>query len=183
MLFNERNNNSMERRITKKCDAHFQEFKSDIKKWLDNSDFSKCHQYSEFLKYLYDHEGISLEKEDFQKRKRVKNMVPHFDRCVANRANGEQCTRRKQTNCDYCGTHIKGTPHGKISVDSVDVKPVTSKIEVFVQEIKGINYYIDKSGNVYCTEDIISNSKSPAIIAKYEKNINGEYYIPSLGLK
>lgn len=171
----------MERRINKKCENHIQEFKIDIKKWLDNSEFSKSSQYSEFLKYLYDYEGINLEKEDFQKRKRVKNMVPHFDRCVANRANGEQCTRRKQPDCDYCGTHIKGTPHGKISVDN-NVKPVISKIEVFVQEIKGINYYIDKNGNVYSTEDIISNSKNPSVVAKYEKRSNGDYYIPSLGL-
>jgi hypothetical protein len=172
----------MERRIVKKCEGHIQEFKTNIKDWLDNSEFSKNTQYSDFLKYLFDYEGISLEKEDFQKRKRVKNMVPHFDRCIANRANGEQCTRRKQNNYDYCGTHIKGTPHGKILVDNNDIKPVVSKIEVFVQEIKGINYYIDKNGNVYLTEDIVNNSKNPSIIAKYEKKTNGDYYIPSLGL-
>lgn len=172
----------MERRITKKCETHLQDFKSNIKKYLDNSEFSKNSQYSEFLKYLYDYEGINLEKEDFQKRKRVKNMVPHFDRCVANRANQEQCTRRKQPESEYCGTHIKGTPHGKISIDTNTNKPVISKIEVFVQEIKGINYYIDKACNVYSTEDIISNSKSPSIIAKYERNSNGDYFIPSLGL-
>lgn len=172
----------MERRITKKCDLHIQEFKSNVKKWLDISEFSKNTQYSEFLKYLYDYESISLEKEDFQKRKRVKNVVPHFDRCIANRANSEQCTRRKQPNCDYCGTHVKGTPHGNVSTDDNPVKTTTTKIEVFVQEIKGINYYIDKSGNVYSTEDIISNSKSPVIIAKYERHSGGEYYIPSLGL-
>lgn len=172
----------MERRISKKCDIHTQELKSNIKKWLDNSDFSKSNQYSEFLKYLFDYESINFEKEDFQKRKRVKNIVPHFDRCIANRANGEQCTRRKQPNFDYCGTHIKGTPHGNVSIDSNSVNTTTSKIEVFVQEIKGINYYIDKTGNVYSTEDIISNYKSPSIIARYEKKSNGEYYIPSLGL-
>jgi len=171
----------MERRIGKKCDNHIQEFKTDIKNWLDKSDFCKSSQYSDFLKFIYDYEGISLGKEDFQKRKRVKNMVPHFDRCIANRANGEQCTRRKQTDSDFCGTHIKGTPHGKVSIDD-NVKPVISKIEVFVQEIKGINYYIDKNGNVYSTEDIISNSKNPSIVAKYEKKSNGDYYIPALGL-
>lgn len=171
----------MERRIAKKCENHVQEFKINIKKWLDNSSFSNNEEYSEFLKYLFDYQGISLEKEDFQKRKRVKNMVPHFDRCIANRANGEQCTRRKQTDFDYCGTHIKGTPHGEVSFDNT-IKQSIQKIEVFVQEIKGINYYIDKVGNVYSTEDIISNSKNPSIVAKYEKKMNGEYFIPSLGL-
>ena len=142
----------MERRIAKKCENHTQEFKNNIKKWLDNSSFSSNEQYSEFLKYLFDYQGISLEKEDFQKRKRVKNMVPHFDRCIANRANGEQCTRRKQTDYEYCGTHIKGTPHGKISIENNNIKPVMTKIEVFVQEIKGINYYIDKKNSIQISE-------------------------------
>ena len=47
------------------------------------------------------------------KRKRVKNVVHLSDRCCAKRANGEQCTRRrKDTTTEYCGTHLKGTPHG-----------------------------------------------------------------------
>ena len=57
-----------------------------------------------------------------------------------------------------------------------------NKIEVFVQEIQGINYYIDKNGNVYKTEDIVSNSKNPLIIAKYNKNVKGDYQIPEFGL-
>lgn len=156
-------------------------FKTDIKTWMDESEMSKHKLYSVFLQYLYDYPMLNLEKEDFQKRKRVKNMVPQFDRCGAKRANGDQCSRRKQTGCEYCGTHIKGTPHGEVETETVEQKKQT-KIEVFVQEIQGINYYIDTAGNVYKTEDIISNSKSPAIIAKYNKNSNGEYKIPELGI-
>jgi len=40
-------------------------------------------------------------------------------------------------------------------------------MEVQIQEIKGILYYIDTSNNVYKTEDILCNSKNPRIIAKY----------------
>lgn len=170
----------MERRINKKVESYMQQLKTDIKCWMDKSEISNNIQYSEFLQFMYDYPNLSLDKEDFQKRKRVKNMVPHFDRCNAYRANNEQCTRRKQQGSEYCGTHIKGTPHGIINNETQTHKQ--NKIEVFVQEIKGINYYIDKCNNVYNTEDIISNSKNPSIIAKYVKNNIGEYSIPMLGL-
>ena len=42
-----------------------------------------------------------------------------------------------------------------------------SIMEVHIQEINGILYYIDKNNNVYKTEDILCNSKNPRIIAKY----------------
>lgn len=171
----------MERRISKKCELYMLKFKKDVKEWLDESDMSKNKLYSVFLQYLYDYPTFSLEKEDFQKRKRIKNLVPQFDRCGAKRANGDQCSRRKQGGFEYCGTHIKGTPHGEIEVENVEQKK-QNKIEVFVQEIQGINYYIDKNGNVYKTEDIVSNSKNPLIIAKYNKNVKGDYQIPEFGL-
>jgi len=171
----------MERRITKKCEQYMLNFKTDVKSWMDESEISKHKLYSVFLQYLYDYPNINLEKEDFQKRKRIKNLVPQFERCGAKRANGDQCSRRKQSGCEYCGTHIKGIPHGEMETEVVEQQKQT-KIEVFVQEIQGINYYIDKNNNVYKTEDIISNSKKPSIIAKYIKNAKGDYLIPELGI-
>ena len=170
----------MERRISKKCESYILQLKSDVKKWMDESNMHENDDYSGFLQYFYDYPNIILDKEDFQKRKRVKNMVPHFDRCSAYRANSEQCTRRKQQSSEYCGTHIKGTPHGIISNELIPHKQ--NKIEVFAQEIKGIHYYVDKNNNVYNTEDIISNSKNPVIIAKYVKTPSGEYSIPMMGI-
>ena len=65
-----------------------------------------------------------LSKEDFQKRKRVKNVVPQFERCGAKRANGEQCTRRKKDDSCFCGTHVKGTPHGEVSTTDDGLKGI-----------------------------------------------------------
>jgi hypothetical protein len=42
-------------------------------------------------------------------------------------------------------------------------------LEIWLQEINGIIYFIDKNNNIYKTEDIKENSKNPQIIAKYEK--------------
>jgi len=117
---------------------------------------------------------LSFAKDDFQKRKRVKNFVPMFDRCCAKRANDERCTRRKKDGCEYCGTHLKGTPHGIVE-DDTEPKNNTQKIEVYAQDIQGIIYYIDKNNNVYQAEDIVSNKVNPKIIAKYVKD--GENYI------
>jgi hypothetical protein len=62
-----------------------------------------------------------------------------------------------------------------------DQEPVstTKKIEVNAIDIKGIVYYLDDNGNVYDTEDVISNIKNPRIIAKYEKH-GDDYSIPEL---
>lgn len=164
----------MEKRINKKCELFVQEFKSDIKKYIDNNSFKET-QYSEFLQYLYDYPSIKLNKEDFQKRKRIKNTVPQFDRCTAKRASGEQCTRRKKDSSEYCGTHVKGTPHGEVLIDSANIVNTPNKLEIQLQEIQGINYYIDKLNNVYKMEDIIKNKSNPLIISKYKIMHNGEY--------
>jgi len=171
----------MERRIIKKCDNYFLNFKNDINEWIKNNncEFLDSNQKSEFLQYIYDYNNINLGHEDFQKRKRVKNTVPYYEKCLAKRANGEQCTRRKKDNCNYCGTHSKGTPHGIVQFNNEN-QAVSNidKIEVWVQEINGIHYYIDNKNNVYKTEDVVSNKKNPDIIAKYEKKSCGVYIIP-----
>jgi hypothetical protein len=164
----------MERRISKKVNDYIHIFKNEIAekvKAMDSSD------PTEIMNFIYQYKNFELSKEDFMKRKRVKNMVPVYERCCAKRANGQQCTRRKKDDLQYCGTHSKGTPHG-IMNENETVSTVT-KVEVSAIDIKGIVYYLDNNGNVYDTEDIIANKKNPRIIAKYEQN--GETYtIPSL---
>lgn len=118
----------------------------------------------------------NITSEDLKKRKRVKNVVPYFDRCLGKKSSGEQCTRRKKDGSDLCGTHIKGTPHGKINDNSENVKKVT----VYAKEIRGIVYYIDNNGNVYNTEDVYENKQNPRIIAKYKIEGDEKYSILKL---
>lgn len=173
----------MENRITKKVDTHLSDFKNEVKIWFDKNecDISGKYDKSDFLKFIFDFNGIALSKDDFQKRKRVKNSVPIQIRCCAKRANGEQCTRRKKDNGDYCGTHAKGTPYGKIECNVCDV-PLLKKIDIWIQDIKGINYFIDKDGNVYNHEDVLSNKKNPQIIAQYHKSNDSTYHIEEFGI-
>lgn len=170
----------MDRRLQRKSDNYLQTMKGDVKSWLENRNLHTDANMKELLEYLYEYPSLQYEKEDFQKRKRVKNVVPQFDRCSARRASGEQCTRRRKEGSEYCGTHVKGTPHGE--VEGQQMQQVVTKVEVFLQEIQGINYYIDKENNVYKTEDILSNAKNPLVVAHYVKGSKGEYTIPDFGL-
>jgi len=169
----------MERRLNKKIESYVTTFKDDVKaKALELGLVNET--ANQLLLYIYDYERLALGKDDFVKRKRVKNVVPFFDRCCAKRANDEQCTRRKKTGCEYCGTHMKGTPNGMIDAQS-EIVPIMQKIEVWAQDIMGIIYYIDKSGNVYQAEDIVVNTVNPKVIAKYVKN-GDVYTIPEFGI-
>jgi hypothetical protein len=168
----------MERRLNKKVESYIALFKDNIRDKATQLGLTTDIKSTQLLQYIYDYERLSFGKEDFQKRKRVKNFVPIFDRCCAKRANDEQCTRRRKDGSEYCGTHMKGTPHGILEA-SDEPKVSTTKIDVWAQDIQGIVYYIDKFNNVYDTADIIKNQINPKIIAKYIKN--GENYtIPDL---
>jgi hypothetical protein len=170
----------MEKRLTKKAETYITNFKDNIREKATQIGISQIPEIYQLLQYIYDYERLSFSKEDFQKRKRVKNFVPIFDRCCAKKSSDEQCTRRKKDGNEYCGTHIKGTPHGIIDSQS-DAKITTQKIEVWVQDIQGIIYYIDNNNNVYQPEDIISNKINPKIIAKYIKN-GEQYSIPEFNI-
>jgi hypothetical protein len=170
----------MERRLNNKVENYIIKFKDNIKEKASQIGIIDDFKINQLFQYVYDYERLIFNKEDFVKRKRVKNFVPIFDRCCAKRATNEQCTRRKKDGSEYCGTHMKGTPHGII--DSQDEEKVNiQKVEVWAQEIQGIIYYIDNCNNVYQAEDIVINKMNPKIIAKYVKN--GENYsIPEFNL-
>jgi hypothetical protein len=201
----------MEKQINQKLEQHQVQFKADIKEWLsahnasviDNKDKTTL-LTGEFLQFIYDYNNMQINENDLKKRKRIKNVVPQFELCIAKRANGEQCTRRKKAMEEgdkgdkgeegegasdaskkaathFCGTHIKGIPHGVVSSDIEIPKPNT-KVEVWVKDIKGINYYIDSNHNVYKPEDILTNKINPAIIAKWTKLSEDVYSIPQFGI-
>lgn len=162
---------NMESRIQAKINEHQRALKLAVQDWIrDNgATITKANGSDgadEFLQMMFDFEGLVLEKEDFQRRKRMKNHVPRADRCCAKRANGEQCTRRKLDG-DFCGTHKKGAPHGVVSLSDQDEVKTTSRVEIWMHEFSGINYFIDKEHHVYSPESIVSNKQNPEIIGTW----------------
>ena len=88
----------MEKRITSKTRIYIQNFKEQLKNKIVNDNKLSKKDMNDLVQYIYDFPQLTFLPQDFQKRKRVKNIVPYFERCCALRANGEQCTRRKKNN-------------------------------------------------------------------------------------
>ena len=158
----------MEKKIINKTNQFINEMKDKIIKELNKDNFDS----QNIVTFIDNYPSIQFNKEDFIKRKRIKNIVPNYDRCVAKRANGEQCTRRNKSGAQFCGTHIKGTPHGVINVNN-DTKPNIKRIQVSAVDVSGIYYYIDKDNNVYNTDDVFHNKEITRIIGKYNKKSDG----------
>lgn len=187
----------MERRINKKLEGYVTSFKDSIRNKISElfsvdssvgeannaypSDLDDKIKINDLLEHVYDYERLVLSKDDLNKRKRIKNSIPINNRCNAKRANGEQCTRRRKDDCEFCGTHVKGTPHGYIQLNSKGEELSEKKIEVVAEEVLGIVYYIDNLNNVYKTEDILEGKTNPEVIAKCVRN-NNTVSIPELGL-
>ena len=102
----------MERRLNTKVENYLKTFKDGIRDKIIALDIKQDNNINKLIEYIYDYNRLTVDKEDFVKRKRVKNSIPENNRCMAKRANGEQCTRRRKLDCEFCGTHSKGTPHG-----------------------------------------------------------------------
>ncbi len=164
----------MEKRVETKVSVYINKFKDDIKSKM--SELGIIEEQSELLRYIFDYESINWDKEDFTRRKRVKNSVPAHDRCMALRAAGEQCTRRRKDDCQFCGTHSKGTPHGVFAGVCSEVNS-GKIIELVVEDIKGIMYYIDDDNNVYNQAHVLSNVLNPECIGKKLQNTDGSFYI------
>lgn len=167
----------MEKKINKKIHQYILQFKQDIKTQLDQSKKLDKEVYSSVLQFIYDYPNVEINKDDLTKRKRVKNIVPLHERCCALRASGEQCTRRKKEEWHFCGTHIKGRPHGEVSEKKTG--EVFKKKEVWAQDIGGIIYYIDHTNNVYNHTDILDGVANPRVIATYNK-VGEKYDIPNI---
>ena len=192
----------MERRVNKRINEYVSGFKQQIKSEIikiieknrehhGEGEQSCDKELRSLLQYVCDYEKCELTSVDFEKRKRSKNNVPIHEQCIAKKADCSRCTRRKRDGSNFCGTHIKGTPHGFIeesegeastmpgSVNMVISNPITlnktKKIEIWLEDINGIMHYIDNNFNVYDNEDIKRGAANPKVIYKYEKDyVNGK---------
>ena len=169
----------MEKKINRKIETYIAAFKNDVRKQLLDAGFENKDKLNELLEFVNEYDRLVMQKEDFIKRKRVKNAIPQLNRCNAKRANGEQCTRRRRDDCEFCGTHYKGTPHGMINANEPAADDAARQnLEVVAEDIFGIVYYIDKYNNVYKTEDILKGIENPQVIAKCKRLPAGGFSIP-----
>ena len=163
----------MEVRINNKIKSHVDDIIQEVTSYIDKTRIDDSNKHN-IVNIIANYPLLNVSVNDLQKKRRCKNSIPLYLRCNACRANGEQCSRRKRDNFEYCGTHEKNRPYGEIN----NGESVTNykKVEVWAQDINGIIYYIDNSGNVYKTQDIISNKMNPSVIYRYQC-ISGIYTI------
>jgi hypothetical protein len=118
-------------------------------------------------------------------KKRNKRVLPKEVRCMGRKIDGEQCTRSRGNGCDYCKSHQKRLPHGRIDDDTY-VKKVKGKrgrkkksleseyIATKVETINGVEYLVDEYENVFKYD--LENSEylgtKHDLIKKLEANSN-----------
>lgn len=181
----------MEKRINKCIDEYVSGLKQNVKGEIikvievsKNGDENCTKLLHGLLQYVCDYEKCQLKSTDFEKRKRSKNNVPVCEQCFAKKADSSRCTRRKRDGSHFCGTHIKGTPHGVIDETQVESVQSTSgvyatkqdkfkSVEIWLEDINGIMHYIDNNYNVYDNEEILKGIENPKVVYKYEKDYIG----------
>lgn len=160
----------MDKRLNKRIETYVVEFKDHVRDKVNELGIDKD-KANELVQFVYDYERLVLTKEDFSKRKRVKNSIPGTNRCSARRASGEQCTRRRKVDCEFCGTHFKGAPHGLMTNDDQPTAQQKYNLDISSEDINGIIYHVDKFNNVYNTEDILKNVENPRVVGTYKNGV------------
>ena len=133
-----------------------------------------------FIEYI---KNYNLPRVDLKEERHVHTHIPRADTrnadlCIAKISQGVQCSRKHKKDNVYCGTHIKRQPTGVVIEPVTPTNPkLTKKVDIWVQLIRGINYYIDENNNVYDPEHILSLIQNPSVIYKWKLNDASEYEI------
>lgn len=94
-------------------------------------------------KYCVGPSHISKPTKKTTKKPAKKNNI-----CMAKKADGLQCTRRKKPNKEYCGKHIKKLKFGRID-DELRYSDKTKYIKTKRENIDGEYYLVDEQDLVY----------------------------------
>ena len=76
----------MEKRLNTRIEKYIREFKGNIALKTEQVGLAGNEQAGQLMQYIFDYDRLILDKDDFIKRKRVKNVVPFLERCCAKRA-------------------------------------------------------------------------------------------------
>ena len=128
----------MEKKIENKIKTYIGEFKKDLLNMINTTENKNA-----LIQYVQNYKVIEISPDDFKRRKRIKNVIPDYNRCIAKKGDESRCTRKKKENTDFCGTHEKAIPYGTIDIN-INNKQIINNVDIWYQEINGIYYYIDK---------------------------------------
>ena len=106
-------------------------------------------------------------KKTNKKKNNKKNNI-----CMAKKADGLQCTRRKKNTMDYCGKHIKKLKFGRID-DELRYSDKTKYIKTKREIIDGEYYLVDEQNLVY------SCSKTNPLLLGKKVLVDGDHKLIS----
>jgi hypothetical protein len=98
-----------------------------------------------------------MESKKQRKPRTPKPIIEECARCHAKRPNGEQCSRKRQAENNYCGTHLK--QYSALESDDKESPNLEIKTEVWLESINGIMFYVDKENKIYRVEDVQSGNE------------------------
>ena len=165
--------------------SNMETFRTDMLKWISGNENVIKHNndsiIESIIEYIKSYTIENIEVAEKIKEDPKELYTVNTDICIAKISQGAQCSRKHKKGNVYCGTHIKRQPTGVVddNVKAANVK-LTKKIDIWVQLIKGINYYIDENNNVYDPEHILSLKQNPDVIYKWKLNDKSEYEIIEL---
>ena len=123
-------------------------------------------QITDLINEIKDGKMVDISK--YKKRSRTKNEVSKQRQCRAKRADGKQCSRQRKEGKEFCGTHIKGCPHGTYKLKEQEKE----ELKLSIIDYKGIAYYIDlKTGEVYSSESVMKGGEGAEVIGMYDGSV------------
>ncbi len=117
--------------------------------------------YEKYLIKNLEIESINLNTSKKKKRKKNKTLEPE-QLCMARKADGEQCTRRRKDCSEFCGKHSGNLKYGRIDDDTKH--PAESFIQCTPITLDNVDYLIDSNKVVYSY-----NIENPEIIGGLNK--------------
>lgn len=143
--------------------------------------YQNLSQTSHVERRIFDTVAKQLEEDvlkHFNKKPRQKKTIDTLIQCIAMKADGHRCTRRRKAGTTFCASHHKNHENGVIQDESLiaamhkadqntekktkeESKDAENKIACHIEEISGTLYLVDTDMNVY-TYDV----ENPVFIGK-----------------
>lgn len=140
-----------------------QAFHEQMKKiLLDISNKYDINKEELYINYL--NSDILKNSSYLKKTRKKKNSTTNLlCLCMARKQDGNQCTRRRKDNLEFCGKHTNNKKYGRIDDYSniIDKLAEDNYIMTWIEEFNGKEYLVD-SNNIVYTKDV----SSPIIIGK-----------------
>ena len=112
--------------------------------------------------------------------KRTRTIIPDNNRCLGRKLDGMRCTRRRIQEKEFCRSHTKSLPNGRIDderiAESKKKQGIARKynndyLRVYKKKINNETYFLDNKNYVYMT-----NIKCPERIGTYHVSEDKIYF-------